>query len=171
MTPIALRTTLPALALALAACGDGQPGNRVVEALRAPPIPEELPSPEMIHYHPDLGINISEMKLHPSGVLWDDDPVGEGDSLGVDMTAVVHYSGWLPDGTLIDTSREGEPFRFRVGAGEVIDAWDIGVVGMRVGGTRRLVIPSDLGYGSAGIGIVPPNAILVFAIELLEIRP
>ena len=152
-------------------CGDAAPGGSVSQALRAPPIPEEAMSPDMVDYHPDLMITISEMKLHPSGVLWADDSVGTGDSLDVDMTAVVHYTGWLPDGSEFDSSRGGNPFSFRVGAGEVIDAWDVGVIGMRVGGKRKLVIPPEMGYGSDGFSIIPGNAILIFEIELLEIRP
>lgn len=160
-----------ALCLLLAACGDAAPGGSAVQALRAPPIPEEAIPPELVDYHPDLGITISEMMLHPSGLLWADDSVGIGDSLDVDMTAVVHYTGWLPDGTAFDSSRGGNPFSFRVGAGEVIDAWDIGVIGMRTGGKRKLVIPPEMGYGTEGFSIIPGNAILVFEIELLEIRP
>jgi hypothetical protein len=155
----------------LAACGDARPAGSAVQALRAPPIPEEAMSPEMVDYHPDLGITISEMMLHPSGVLWADDSVGTGDSLDVDMTAVVRYTGWFTDGTEFDGNRTGNPFSFRVGAGEVIDAWDVGVIGMRVGGKRKLVIPPEMGYGSEGFSIIPGNSILVFEIELLEIRP
>ncbi len=171
------QTSPPRLTGALAAilllqgCGDAAPGGSAVQVLRAPPIPEEAMSPEMVDYHPDLGITISEMMLHPSGVLWADAPVGTGDSLGVDMTATVHYTGWLSDGTEFDSSRGGNPFSFRVGAGEVIEAWDVGVIGMRVGGKRKLVIPSEMGYGSEGFSVIPGNAILVFEIELMGIQP
>lgn len=157
--------------LLLTGCGDDTPGGRVSQALRAPPIPEGVLTPEMVDYHPDLMINISEMKLHPSGVLWDDDPIGPGDSLDVDMTAVVHYTGWFPDGNEFDSSRAGNPISFRVGAGEVIDAWDVGLIGMRVGGKRKLVIPPEMGYGPDGFSSIPGNAILVFEVELIEIRP
>lgn len=165
-----LAGTIAAILL-LASCGETTPGGRVTQALRAPPIPEEVATPEMVDYHPDLMIAISEMKLLPSGVLWADDSVGTGDSLDVDMTAVVHYTGWFPDGTEFDSSRGGNPFSFRVGAGEVIDAWDVGVIGMRVGGKRKLVIPPAMGYGPDGFASIPGNAILVFEIELLEIQP
>lgn len=170
--PSTFRLTLVALLGALlAACGDGAPGNDTIQALRAPAPAEEPLDPAMIDYHPDLQVDITAMRLHPSGLLWADDSVGTGDSLDVDMTAVVHYTGWLPDGTAFDTSRETGPFSFRVGAGEVIDAWDLGVIGMRPGGKRKLIIPPAMGYGSEGFSIIPPNAILVFEIELLEIRP
>lgn len=168
-----LHTSLCAglVAAALAACGEATPGGSVIQALRAPPLPEEALDPTMIDYHPDLQVDITAMRLHPSGLLWADDSVGTGDSLDVDMTAVVHYTGWLPDGTRFDTSRESAPFSFRVGGGEVIEAWDIGVIGMRPGGRRKLVIPPAMGYGSEGFSVIPPNATLVFEIELLEIRP
>jgi len=162
---------LALFAAALAGCGENTPGGSVVQSLRAPPLPEEVPEPELIDYNPDLGIVIAEMKKTDAGVLWQDDSVGVGDSLDVGMTAVVHYTGWLPDGTQFDTSREGgAPFAFKVGAGEVIDAWDDGVIGMRVGGRRKLVVPPALGYGSDPYGPLPGNAILVFEIELIEIR-
>ena len=103
---------------------------------------------------------------------------GEGISLG--QRAVVHYTGWLYDpgapdhkGKKFDSSRDrGQPFRFTIGAGQVIRGWEEGVQGMRVGSKRRLIVPSDLGYGEmgAGNGAIPPNATLVFDIELLAIE-
>ena len=103
---------------------------------------------------------------------------GEGISQG--QVAVVHYTGWLYDprapenkGTKFDSSRDrGQPFRFVIGAGQVIRGWEEGVQGMRVGSQRRLIVPSDLAYGErgAGGGVIPPNATLVFDIELLAIE-
>jgi FKBP-type peptidyl-prolyl cis-trans isomerase FkpA len=102
---------------------------------------------------------------------------GTGDQAVVGSVAVVDYAGWLyatgaPDnkGALFDTSVGRQPFSFVVGAGQVIQGWDQGVPGMRVGGVRRLVIPPDLAYGSRGQGSIPPNATLVFEVELLEVR-
>ena len=105
--------------------------------------------------------------------------VGSGDAIVAGKTAVVHYTGWLFDSTAVDhqgkkfdSSRDrGEPFRFGVGAGQVIKGWDEGVAGMKVGGQRRLVIPPDMGYGARGAGgVIPPNAALIFAVELLAIE-
>jgi FKBP-type peptidyl-prolyl cis-trans isomerase FkpA len=103
---------------------------------------------------------------------------GEGISQG--QVAVVHYTGWLYDprasetkGTKFDSSRDrGQPFRFTIGAGQVIKGWDEGVQGMRIGSQRRLLIPSDLAYGDrgAGGGVIPPGAPLVFDVELLGIE-
>ncbi len=83
----------------------------------------------------------------------------------------VHYTGWLLDGTRFDSSVGGSPFTFRLGAGEVIEGWDRGVAGMRVGGKRKLTLPPELGYGSRGAPPdIPPNATLVFEVELLGVR-
>ena len=84
----------------------------------------------------------------------------------------MHYTGWLTNGTKFDSSKDrDDPFSFMLGAGHVIRGWDEGVAGMRVGGTRRLIIPPQLGYGARGAGgVIPPNATLVFEVELLEIN-
>ena len=83
----------------------------------------------------------------------------------------VHYTGWLTDGTKFDSSLDrGTPFVFTLGAGQVIRGWDAGVVGMKVGEKRKLTIPPELGYGSTGVGPIPPNAALVFEVELLSIN-
>ena len=104
---------------------------------------------------------------------------GDGDAIAPGSTAVMHYTGWLFDpaapegkGTKFDSSRDrGQPFRFPLGAGRVIQGWDQGVPGMQVGEQRRLIIPPQLGYGSRGAGnVIPPNATLVFDVELLGIE-
>jgi FKBP-type peptidyl-prolyl cis-trans isomerase len=105
--------------------------------------------------------------------------VGTGEEIVAGKTAVVHYTGWLFDsvapekkGTKFDSSRDrGEPFRFPLGGGRVIKGWDQGVAGMKIGGQRRLVIPADMGYGARGAGnSIPPNATLLFDVELLAIE-
>ena len=114
-----------------------------------------------------------------SALVKKDVKVGDGDEAARGDMISVHYTGWLYDqsatqhkGKKFDSSRDrGQPFGFKLGAGRVIDGWDQGVVGMKVGGQRTLTIPSSLGYGARGAGgKIPPNATLVFDIELLNIR-
>lgn len=107
-----------------------------------------------------------------SGLKYTDVKTGEGEAVtGRGQTVIVHYTGWLEDDTKFDSSRDrNDPFSFPVDCGYVIRGWDEGVVGMQVGGIRRLVIPPELGYGAQGAGgVIPPNATLHFEIELLEI--
>lgn len=98
--------------------------------------------------------------------------VGGGAEAVKGRTVSVHYVGTLEDGRKFDSSRDrGEPFVFRLGAGMVIQGWDRGVAGMRVGGKRKLVIPHELAYGERGFpGVIPPRATLVFEVELLDVR-
>jgi FKBP-type peptidyl-prolyl cis-trans isomerase FkpA len=97
---------------------------------------------------------------------------GTGETAVAGKTVMVHYTGTLLNGTKFDSSKDrNQPFPFTLGAGQVIQGWDSGVAGMKVGGTRKLVIPSKLGYGAAGAGgVIPPNATLVFEVELLEVK-
>lgn len=101
----------------------------------------------------------------------EDITVGTGAEAKAGDTVTVHYTGWLTDGTQFDSSLDrSQPFQFVLGQGQVIPGWDQGVAGMKVGGQRRLTIPPDLGYGAAGAGgVIPPNATLVFEVELLSI--
>ncbi len=97
--------------------------------------------------------------------------VGEGDEAARGSTVSVHYTGWLTSGRKFDSSLDrGQPFSFRIGAGQVIAGWEQGVEGMKVGGKRKLTIPSSLGYGRRGTGPIPGGATLVFEIELLGVR-
>ncbi len=108
----------------------------------------------------------------PSGLHYVDLATGTGREAHVGETAVVHYTGWLEDGTKFDSSVDrGTPFSFELGAGRVIKGWDEGVVGMTIGTKRKLTIPPHLGYGSRGAGrLIPPGATLIFEVELLGLR-
>ena len=112
------------------------------------------------------------MPTTPSGLTYEDTTEGTGPSPRSGQTAVVHYTGYLTDGTVFDSSvNRGTPFSFIVGQGEVIKGWDEGVASMKVGGKRRLTIPPDLGYGARGVGgVIPPNATLIFDVALLDVR-
>ena len=111
------------------------------------------------------------MPTTASGLQYEDNPVGQGDEAATGQTVEVHYVGTFPDGRKFDSSRDrGRPFSFRLGGGQVIKGWDEGVAGMKVGGTRNLVIPPDLAYGSRGAGgVIPPDATLHFEVELLKV--
>jgi FKBP-type peptidyl-prolyl cis-trans isomerase FkpA len=112
----------------------------------------------------------------PSGLQYDDTVAGDGDTARAGQQVSVHYTGWLHDpaapngrGKKFDSSKDrGQPFSFGLGAGQVIGGWDEGVQGMKIGGTRVLLIPPQLGYGARGAGgVIPPNATLVFEVDLL----
>jgi FKBP-type peptidyl-prolyl cis-trans isomerase FkpA len=106
-----------------------------------------------------------------SGLQYEEVRVGTGATARSGQDVVVHYTGWLTDGRKFDSSRDrGDPFTFGLGAGQVIAGWDEGVEGMQVGGMRMLTIPPRLGYGEFGAGgVIPPNATLVFEVELIDI--
>ena len=119
-----------------------------------------------------------DMTTTASGLQYDDTTPGTGAEAAAGQRVTVHYTGWLHDptaangrGKKFDSSKDrGDPFRFQLGAGQVIGGWDEGVQGMKVGGTRVLLIPSELGYGARGAGgAIPPNATLVFEVDLLSV--
>lgn len=97
---------------------------------------------------------------------------GTGTEATAGKEVEVHYTGWLTNGTKFDSSLDrGKPFRFKLGAGQVIRGWDQGVQGMKIGGKRKLTIPADLAYGARGVpGVIPPNSTLVFEVELLGVK-
>ncbi len=109
----------------------------------------------------------------PSGLSYKDIKIGKGATPKKGQTVVVHYTGWLQqnDQKFDSSVDRGEPFRFHIGKGEVIQGWDEGVATMKVGGKRQLIIPASLGYGAQGApGVIPPNATLVFDVELLGVE-
>lgn len=107
----------------------------------------------------------------PGGLVVEDVSVGTGDEAKAGQTLSMHYTGTLDDGTVFDSSRtRGAPFEFTLGVGQVIQGWDQGIVGMKVGGMRKLTIPSALGYGGRAVGSIPANSTLHFEVELIEIQ-
>jgi len=140
------------------------------------------PNPSLFAMAPDsnqadasaLGgpMDAPDTQITASGLKITELSVGDGAEAASGQTVVVHYRGTLESGKQFDASYDrGTPFTFPLGAGRVIKGWDEGVVGMKVGGKRKLVIPPDLAYGSRGAGgVIPPNATLVFEVELLDVR-
>jgi peptidylprolyl isomerase len=118
------------------------------------------------------GPKAGKMVATSSGLQYEDLQVGAGASPRPGSKVAVHYTGTLENGRKFDSSLDrGQPFVFQIGMGQVIAGWDEGVMTMKVGGKRRLVIPPALGYGARGAGnVIPPNATLVFEVELLEVR-
>lgn len=111
-------------------------------------------------------------RITDSGLKIEDLVEGDGDTAEKGMSVTVHYTGWLENGNKFDSSHDrNDPFQFGLGRGMVIRGWDEGVQGMKVGGKRKLTIPSQLGYGARGAGgVIPPNATLIFEVELLAVN-
>jgi FKBP-type peptidyl-prolyl cis-trans isomerase FkpA len=127
-------------------------------------------TPETIAYAESLAIDLSVMNRTASGLYWQDLEVGTGATAVAGNTVRVHYTGWLPDGTMFDSSRtENKPLEFLLGVGLVIRGWDEGIMGMQVGGSRKLVIRPELAYGRTGRGPIPPLATLIFEVELIHV--
>ena len=142
------------------------------------PFGEQVGAPiEKARYTPMAGQNSGPPPVQgqpmptPSGLQYIEVRPGTGDLATSGQRVTVHYTGWLTDDTKFDSSVDaGRPFTFNLGGGQVIRGWDEGVAGMRVGGQRRLIIPPNLGYGARGAaGAIPPNATLIFDVELLRV--
>lgn len=118
-----------------------------------------------------LGVDLSAMTRTGTGLYYQDLEVGTGAEARTGDRVTVHYTAWLSDGRKVDSSVDrNTPFSFDLGAGDVIVGWDQGVPGMRVGGTRRLIVPPALAYGSQPYGTIPGNSVLVFDIQLLDVE-
>ena len=158
-----MQKLVPLAALAvvalLAACGDGQEAS-------------PTPTPTATQVEGGLPPVSGEPTVTASGLQFIDIEVGTGDAPQSGQTVEAHYTGWLADGTKFDSSLDrGQPLSFVLGAGQVIASWEEGVASMKVGGKRRLIIPPELGYGERGYPpVVPPNAQLIFDVELLAIK-
>lgn len=173
------RTLAPVLALALAACTaqDQTPdtaattGTTPVATATTATMAETTSTPST-GAQMDTFAMPANLLTTSSGLQYSIDRPGTGPQPQPGQTVKVHYSGWLTDGTPFDSSRErGTPFEFPIGQGRVIQGWDEGVMAMKVGEVRTLVIPPSLGYGARGAGgVIPPNATLVFKVELLGTR-
>lgn len=151
------------LGLGEAGAGDIPPGSTLIMEIEMVNIIEPVFITE---------VDEDDYTVTESGLKYYDLVEGQGDSPAEGQTVVVHYTGWLEDGTKFDSSLDrGQPFTFPIGQGAVIPGWDEGVATMKVGGKRQLVIPAELGYGDAGAGAsIPPGATLIFEVELLDLQ-
>ncbi len=124
-------------------------------------------------FDPSLNVNLKASTRLPDGLYYRDITVGSGDEAKAGELVAVEYVGWLTNGKQFDaTQAGGAPYTFQLGAGRVIKGWDEGVAGMKVGGRRQLIIPAELGYGATGTGggLIPPNATLVFVVDLVGVK-
>lgn len=126
-------------------------------------------SVEDTEFAASLGIDLSAMTRTNSGLYYQDLIVGTGAVAQAGTRVSVYYTGWLSNGLKFDERTSGTPFSFPLGQGVVIEGWDEGVAGMKVGGKRKLVIPPSLGYGSRAQGSIPANSVLVFEVDLLAV--
>ena len=164
------------LAAALAACANQTPDDTAAPATatEAPPAAVSAPPAETTGGAAtmDTFAMPTNLQTTASGLQYTVDQPGTGAQPQPGQTVSVHYTGWLTDGTKFDSSRDrGQPIEFPIGQGRVIQGWDEGVGAMKIGEKRTLVIPPSLGYGARGAGgVIPPNATLVFKVELVGVR-
>jgi peptidylprolyl isomerase len=170
-----MKTLAALLALSLAACSQpsSDPGSdSTAPATTAAETTASTPAAAPAGPEADTYAMPANLQTTPSGLKYSIERPGTGPQPQNGQLVSVHYTGWLTDGTKFDSSRDrNEPYEFPIGRGRVIAGWDEGVAAMKVGEKRTLVIPPDLGYGASGMGgVIPPNATLVFAVELVGVR-
>ena len=154
------------LSLAGVACGGSAPAGAARPA--APPAPKAVPIAST--YAPELRVDLAAMTKTASGLLYRDLTPGDGDLVKAGNTVTLHYSGYLPNGNSFDKNQEpDQPLEFKLGQRRTITGWEEGLIGMRVGSRRQLIVPPSLGYGAAGNGKVPPDATLIFVVDLLKV--
>lgn len=158
------RNLIPALAIVTMAISCGTPDTPPEPISNTPATIAEA------RFADTLKIDLADFQSNAEGLYWQDVRIGEGDEATAGRIVTAHYEGWLPDGTLFEGSRPGAPISFPVGTGRVIDGWDRGLLGTRVGGIRRLIIPPALGYGPRGSGPIPGNATLIFDVEIMGVE-
>jgi len=166
ITALLISTAIVLGSLALTGCGKEEPAPEP-EAQAPPMVLPEPPAPPKENVKPVKGFTATK-----SGLQYKDIVAGKGAEAVEGARVKVHYKGWLDDGKVFDESRQHgtEPFAFTIGAGQVIKGWDEGVAGMKVGGTRELIIPPSIGYGDQDMGKIPPNSTLHFKVELVGIE-
>ena len=145
-------------------------GSALLAACGGSDSPTAPSNPATDTYAAALGVNIAAMTKKSDNLYVQDVVVGTGADAIVGRTLSMTYAGYLVNGSKFDTNVGGAPFSFQLGSGQVITGWDQGIAGMKVGGKRKLVIGSALGYGASGSGPIPANATLVFDVELLSVK-
>jgi FKBP-type peptidyl-prolyl cis-trans isomerase len=154
-----IKHTVVALSISLAACASGGGATPVTRSM------------ESIPFAAALDVNLARMTKTPAGVYYRDIEVGTGPIVRGKEDLKVHYTGWLSNGVKFDSNtNDQQPLTLPLGRGRVIKGWDDGLVGMRVGGRRQLVIPPELGYGPNRSGDIPPDAVLVFEIRVVSAK-
>lgn len=149
--------------LVLGGCGGG-----TAPAEGGPALPPA--DPARLFYAPELEVDLSTFEQTRSGLYVQDVEIGDGPVARRDSRVWIHYVGWLPDGTVFDASMGGDPYHLRLGGREVIRGWNEGIVGMKRGGVRRLVVRPGLAYGSSARGDIPAGSTLVFHLELVDVE-
>lgn len=165
------RSWFTTVALVAACAGaDSKAASDTTSAAAAPApveVAKETSGLETASYAPALGVDLAASTRLPTGMYTRDITVGTGPIAQAGMQVTTHYWGYFTDGNLFETSEKSSPIAFQLGRKQVIDGWDQGIVGMKVGGKRQLIIPSALGYGPSGSGKIPPNSNLIFTVELV----